>query len=90
MPVQHIHQRKADSRETESVDRMQHRIPVGHAHIELVDFPQDRCCEDEDQQEYLQGARQLNPQLSGQDAGEEQQEEGNRRDKDRFIIPAED
>ena len=81
MPVQDIHQRKSDGRETETVDCVQHGIPMGHAYIKLVDFPQDGRRENKAQQEDFQGARQLHPQLSGNNTGKQQQEEGNRRNE---------
>ena len=89
VPVEHVHQGEADGGAQKAVDGVQHGIPVGHPDVEAVQLPQYFRRENEQQNDDLQGVRQDDFQLFGEDAGHEHQHQGQGTQEHAFILCAE-
>ncbi len=87
--VEQIDQSKADGRAQKAVERMEHGIPVRHADVEAVELAEDFCGEDEQQDDDLQRAGQLDIELAREDAGQNEQHQGQPAEEDALKIAPE-
>ena len=87
--VHQIDERETDGRRDKAVERMQYRVPHRKAQIEGLRLSQDLRTKDEQQQDDLQRRRQLDLELHLNDAGNDQQEQGEQTQKDVFVVAVE-
>ena len=77
-PVQQVHQREADGRRQEPVQRMERCVPEGKDQVKLTDLAQDLRRKNKDQNDDLQRRRQLHPERDLHQARHDQKNQSQR------------
>ena len=72
----HVQQGEADGRAEKAVEGMEHGVPIGKLDIVSLDLPQNFRRKDEQEDDDLQGVRDINADCALDEAGDGKQDQG--------------
>ena len=86
VPVEHIHQRKADGGAEKAVDGVQRSVPALDGGVEGLDLAQNLSGEDKQQDDDLQCVRQIDHQLFFKDGGQHEEHQCQHSHENIFVV----
>lgn len=84
--VQNIHQGEADGGTKEAIQGVQHGIPVGEGDVVGLNLPQNLSSKNKQEDDDLQGVRQINMYLTFKKGGHQKENEGENTEEKVFKV----